>query len=206
MKFDCRQFRLGLADRYPCACCGYLSMQSQPGIGNFEVCPICHWEDDRAQFEDVRSSGGANQSSLIEARRSFEMVTSTSTGTEMHPVAREMPRYDWMNDECGLSRLWSKIGAVCACCGHARADELDPVCSYCMWERCGYGERDPHLPSPANNGANLDAARIMMKKIGPLGVRLLVCRRGASLEHILQMTQSQIQEELREAGLDADYA
>jgi hypothetical protein len=40
-----------------------------PGAPRFyEICPRCDWEDDPVQFDDPASSGGANGSSLDEAR------------------------------------------------------------------------------------------------------------------------------------------
>lgn len=37
----------------------------------YEICPICHWEDDPVQFEDPNFKGGANILSLNESRKVF---------------------------------------------------------------------------------------------------------------------------------------
>lgn len=55
---------------YPCACCGFLTM-SESESGTFEICPVCYWEDDNVQFDDIVYKGGANQESLSEARINF---------------------------------------------------------------------------------------------------------------------------------------
>lgn len=56
---------------YPCACCGFLTM-SDAERGTFEICPICFWEDDRVQFNDIDFTGGANEENLREARENFK--------------------------------------------------------------------------------------------------------------------------------------
>lgn len=55
---------------YTCPCCGYKTLEECPP-GTFEICPICHWEDDNVQFEDPFYEGGANRVSLYEAQRNF---------------------------------------------------------------------------------------------------------------------------------------
>lgn len=56
---------------YPCPCCGYLTI-SEPPPGTFEICPVCRWEDDDVQFNDIDFRGGANENSLREARRNYK--------------------------------------------------------------------------------------------------------------------------------------
>ena len=51
-----------------CDCCGYDTISEH---GEYEICPICYWEDDKYQVENPDSNGGANQVSLIEARKNF---------------------------------------------------------------------------------------------------------------------------------------
>lgn len=51
--------------KYTCSCCGYKTLDEPPG--NYEICPICFWEDDPIQREDVYFSGGANVPSLQKA-------------------------------------------------------------------------------------------------------------------------------------------
>lgn len=58
---------------YPCPCCGYLTL-SEPSRGTYEICPVCYWEDDQAQFIDSALRGGANNVSLNEARKSFASI------------------------------------------------------------------------------------------------------------------------------------
>jgi Cysteine-rich CPCC len=56
--------------RYPCPCCGYLTLP-EPPTGTYEICPVCFWEDDNIQFDDPDYEGGANKVSLRQARENF---------------------------------------------------------------------------------------------------------------------------------------
>ena len=52
-----------------CACCGYMTIEEK---GNYEICPICYWEDDSVQEADPWFEGGANKPSLWEAQLNFK--------------------------------------------------------------------------------------------------------------------------------------
>ena len=52
-----------------CAVC------ATPVLGDsctYEICPVCGWEDDPVQAEDVTYAGGANAVSLDDARQAWE--------------------------------------------------------------------------------------------------------------------------------------
>lgn len=53
--------------RYACPCCDCFTL-GEPPSGTFDICPVCCWEDDDVQFADLDYTGGANKSSLREAR------------------------------------------------------------------------------------------------------------------------------------------
>jgi len=45
---------------YPCACCGHMAFERQPG--SYDVCPICWWEDDEVQLRpNWWNFGGPNK-------------------------------------------------------------------------------------------------------------------------------------------------
>ncbi len=50
-----------------CPCCGYRTLETQ---SNFEVCPICHWEDNGITELDKYS--GPNHMTLREAKEKFK--------------------------------------------------------------------------------------------------------------------------------------
>lgn len=56
-------------ERYPCPCCGYLTLREPPG--SYDIRGVCYWEDDGVQREDPAYRGGANRVSLNEARENF---------------------------------------------------------------------------------------------------------------------------------------
>ncbi|MFC6018432.1 CPCC family cysteine-rich protein [Plantactinospora solaniradicis] len=55
---------------HPCPCCGYLTLDSR---GEYEICPVCFWEDDGQDEHDAgQVRGGANRGlSLLDGRRNF---------------------------------------------------------------------------------------------------------------------------------------
>jgi cysteine-rich CPCC protein len=59
--------------RYPCPCCGFLTLEEVPP-GSFEICPVCWWEDDAVQYAHPDMAGGANRVSLNEARENVRRI------------------------------------------------------------------------------------------------------------------------------------
>lgn len=62
-------------DLNKCPCCGYRVHESQ---GDFEVCPVCYWEDDGTANDKRYSS--ANHMTLEEARSNFERIGAAHDG------------------------------------------------------------------------------------------------------------------------------
>ncbi|MFB6782703.1 CPCC family cysteine-rich protein [Streptomyces sp. NPDC056352] len=58
---------------YCCPCCGSLTLDER---GNYEICPVCFWEDDGQDEHDAdRVRGGPNGwLSLTEARTNFRAL------------------------------------------------------------------------------------------------------------------------------------
>jgi hypothetical protein len=79
--------------RYPCPCCGYLTL-TDPPTGTYAICPVCWWEDDNAGFVDLDFTGGANGVSLRQARENFRRYrASDERGVEWArpPRPEEIP-------------------------------------------------------------------------------------------------------------------
>lgn len=51
---------------HPCPACGFLT--EPEGLGSYNICSVCGWENDRLQYEIPEYTGGANRESLIEAQ------------------------------------------------------------------------------------------------------------------------------------------
>ena len=56
--------------RFRCPCCGFYTLPER-AEGNYNICPVCFWEDDRLQQEDDDLEGGANKVSLKQARLNY---------------------------------------------------------------------------------------------------------------------------------------
>jgi hypothetical protein len=48
----------------PCPCCHYKTISDK---GNYEICPVCFWEDDGRNSDDLRYSS-VNHMTLNEAK------------------------------------------------------------------------------------------------------------------------------------------
>lgn len=55
---------------FKCPVCGQYTFKSGPG--SYEICPVCGWEDDKAQYKDPNLKGGANKLSLKEYKERYE--------------------------------------------------------------------------------------------------------------------------------------
>jgi len=49
-------------------------MSEEAGSGEFEICPVCFWEDDPVQFDSPAMEFGANGVSLDQARANFKKI------------------------------------------------------------------------------------------------------------------------------------
>jgi Cysteine-rich CPCC len=81
------------SSRYPCVCCGFLTLDERPP-GTFEICPVCWWEDDNVQANDVEFAGGANAICLREAQenfRAFGAAEARFRGRVRKPRPDEVP-------------------------------------------------------------------------------------------------------------------
>src|SRR4051812_36958492 len=55
--------------KWPCPCCGYRTLHEGPG--DYDLCPVCFWEDASDQLRWPTLADGPNGISLIEAQRNF---------------------------------------------------------------------------------------------------------------------------------------
>lgn len=58
-------------DRLPCPCCGHRTLTA---LDEYELCPVCFWEDDPRQSSDPYLVDGANGKSLAESRRTYARI------------------------------------------------------------------------------------------------------------------------------------
>lgn len=79
--------------KYKCPCCGFYTFEERPN-GNYDICPVCFWEDDPIQLKDQLYAGGANKISLVQARENY--IKFGACSEEMIPYVRK-PRKDELN-------------------------------------------------------------------------------------------------------------
>ena len=59
-----------------CPVCGKTVFEE---YGDYDICPICKWENDNLQFRDHNYAGGANDLSVNEARIEYYLMNDSST-------------------------------------------------------------------------------------------------------------------------------
>ncbi len=55
---------------YKCPCCGYYTYKEKP-VSEYDICPVCFWEDDPFAYVDPDEAWDCNGVSLNEARKNF---------------------------------------------------------------------------------------------------------------------------------------
>ena len=70
---------------HACPCCGFLTIGKS---GNFEICPVCVWEDDPAQSADAEFTDGANWGTCLRKARDTFKLTGAS---DPHWIADARP-------------------------------------------------------------------------------------------------------------------
>ena len=79
-----------------CPCCGYKTLDSRDRL-EYEICPICLWEDDPFQFENIKLRG-ANRVSLIQAQMNFEIFGACEKDMDKNtrkPYVHEERKINW---------------------------------------------------------------------------------------------------------------
>jgi len=66
--------------KYSCPCCGYKVFSNPPPSNDYDICPICFWEDDPIGFDEPDYVGGCNGVSLKEAQSNFEVYGACTKG------------------------------------------------------------------------------------------------------------------------------
>ena len=77
---------------HPCPCCGCLTIQEP---GEYDLCPVCFWEDDPSQSSDPKFAGGANGYALESGRLSYRAIGASSRsflGNVRKPLPSELPQ------------------------------------------------------------------------------------------------------------------
>ena len=58
--------------KHKCPCCGYYTLKNEPN-GDYEICPVCFWEDDPFAYENPDECCECNSVSLNQAKENFKL-------------------------------------------------------------------------------------------------------------------------------------
>ncbi|BDD03889.1 hypothetical protein AUTU_13720 [Aureibacter tunicatorum] len=73
--------------REQCPCCDYISL---PERGNYLICPICFWEDDGQDIDELDVSSGPNHGiTLREGRANFAKFGACEKDMVKHVISVE---------------------------------------------------------------------------------------------------------------------
>ena len=86
---------------HSCPCCGYFVFVAR---GDYEICPICFWEDDFTQLQYPFSDAGANKVSLATAQINYIQFSASKLDMVMRVRS---PSKDDVHDERWFP-LWAK--------------------------------------------------------------------------------------------------
>ena len=56
---------------YQCPCCDYYSLAERNA---YRICPVCYWEDDGQDMDELDRVSGPNHITLREGRRNFREI------------------------------------------------------------------------------------------------------------------------------------
>ena len=62
-----------------CVVCGKYEFEE---YDDYDICPVCNWENDNLQYDDHNYSGGANKLSVNEARIEYFVMTCSDTAEQ----------------------------------------------------------------------------------------------------------------------------
>lgn len=116
--------------RETCPCCGYPTLSER---GHYEICILCHWEDDRQDDFDADSVwGGPNADySLAEARHNFSQY-----GTKRRLAATDK----WPTSPEGEQAKQAIIAAFDAMIGETNPDVLNMLWQHEIVNRERYNQ------------------------------------------------------------------
>lgn len=77
---------------YACPCCGYKTLLQKPP-GTYEICHVCHWEDDGVQYYDPDYVGGANQDFSLRIAQKYFLSKFTDKNGEDEILPNEINGY-----------------------------------------------------------------------------------------------------------------
>lgn len=72
-----------------CPCCDHFTLDSP---GEYDICPVCFWEDDGTDVDTPDSHSGPNHMTLREARKNFALLGACEARHAVHVLPQEKRR------------------------------------------------------------------------------------------------------------------
>lgn len=66
-----------------CPCCDYFTLSKR---GEYDICPICFWEDDGLDIDQPDQYSGPNHKTLREGRKDFERYGACDSSMTKHVI------------------------------------------------------------------------------------------------------------------------
>ncbi|MDX1456663.1 MAG: CPCC family cysteine-rich protein [Marinobacter sp.] len=81
---------VGTESRAQCPCCDYITLAER---GSYQICPVCFWEDDGQDLDELDVASGPNRGmTLREGRRNFEAFGACEQGMVRHVLRPDQRR------------------------------------------------------------------------------------------------------------------
>lgn len=90
-----------------CPVCGKYEFEE---YGDYDICPVCNWENDNLQYDDHNYAGGANDLSVNEARIEYFVMKHPETA-EQAAKAKEVYEnnlYGVYDEYAGINHVTEK--------------------------------------------------------------------------------------------------
>jgi hypothetical protein len=71
---------------YQCSCCDYFTLEVR---NDWEICPVCFWEDDGSNVSNPDAPSGCNNLTLRQARHNFRRVGACEDAMVAHVCSAE---------------------------------------------------------------------------------------------------------------------
>lgn len=86
-----------------CPCCGFATLGGSTD-SDYDICPVCFWENDPVQRGDPSYAGGANHVSLLQARSNFISVGACDPDMRRQTRPPQLEEIPLLNDLSGLEK------------------------------------------------------------------------------------------------------
>ncbi|MCD7908994.1 MAG: hydrolase [Clostridium sp.] len=82
-----------MEQRHKCKCCGYYTLVGTKAEIDWDICPVCFWENDVFE-ENPETYSGANHLTLAQGRENYKKFSACDLKSLPHvrlPLAQEFP-------------------------------------------------------------------------------------------------------------------